>query len=71
MNGMPKTPFVWAHGPGSALEALAVLIVGAALVAWVLDLITGRGVFEAIGSAGVLWSVAALVRRVSGPKRAA
>ena len=58
--------FVWAHSPGSALQALAVVCVAGVVVGWLFELTTARGVWNGVGTGLVLWSVGALVRRIRG-----
>jgi hypothetical protein len=63
----PASLFRWAHGPGSALQALAILVVAGGVVAWLVGFGTARELFEAIGGGILVWSVGLLVRRVLGP----
>lgn len=46
---------VWAHDPGSALQAIGILVLLHAVSAWFFHFATDSTVIEAAGAAAILW----------------
>ncbi len=57
---------VYAHEPGSAFRAMAVVVAAAAITAWVVGMVSSVVLVEGLGSAAVIVGVERLVRRVRG-----
>ena len=57
----------WASRQGSTLQLIAVVILVAGVVAWLLGLTNFPGLLTAIGAALLVWGIGSLLYRTLGP----
>ena len=61
---------VWAHEPGSAMQAIGILVLLHAVSAWFSHFATASTVIEAAGAAALLWLGGFLRAQVRGSDQA-